>query len=120
MLIKYEDDYGVYLTQQECNYPPSVGDSVIIQDDEYRVAGRTFIPASNIIIISVTQNSVKATLKVDNNSGRLSEMNSAIMALNKRQDLNEKKGRALTEQISTVRRHINQRTQQEKKDNESR
>ena len=45
-------------------------------------------------------------------------MNNAILSVNKRQDASEKKGRALNEQIGSIRKHINQRIQQEKKDSQ--
>jgi hypothetical protein len=117
MNILYEDEYGVELLVVKDEYPASVGDTVVIAGEEYRVKERMLFVGQNNIIIVVTQNLVKVTQKeVDTSSGRLAEMNNAIVQLNKRQDVSEKKGRALTEQVGGIRRHINQRIQQEKKD----
>ena len=116
MKIVYEDEYGVDLYQGNSTYPAAIGDAVIIEEEEYRVKSRTFYPAQDAIVVTVTQMAVRATVKEDKTPGRLAEMHNAIIAVTKRQDVSEKKGRALGEQLGSVRRHINQRIQQDKKD----
>lgn len=121
MKIHYQDEYGMNLFTVDANLnlqiPPVIGDTVIINGEDYRVQERIFNPVDNYIIISLTQNVVRQKSKeVDNNSGRLAEMNNAILQINKRQEISEKKGRGLTDQVSGIRKHINQRIQQEKKD----
>lgn len=118
MKIQYEDEYGeaLYTSTEDVTIIPAVGDFVMLKDEDYRVKSVTWMIDHNFIVVMITQNMVKSPKKEDDNSGRLSEMHNAIVALNKRQDSNEKKGRALTEQITTVRKHINQRIQQDKKD----
>jgi hypothetical protein len=118
MKIQYEDEYGetLHIGTGEVTIVPTVGDFVILNEEDYRVKSVTWMIDHDFIVVMITQNMVKSSKKEDDNSGRLSEMHNAIVALNKRQDSNEKKSRALTEQITTVRKHINQRIQQDKKD----
>ena len=116
MQIIYQDEYGSGVYWGQSSHPANVGDSVIVDDEEYRVKSRVFFPQDDKIIITITQNMVKSAQKESTDSGRLNEMSNAILAVNKRQDASEKKGRALNEQIGSIRKHINQRIQQEKKD----
>jgi replicative superfamily II helicase len=116
MKVIYEDEYGVELFSRSVNYAPLVGDSVVIVDEEYRIESRTYYPESDAMIITVTQTAIHAVKAEVNNSGRLADLGNAIIKTNKRQDVSEKKSKAISEQVSSIRRHINQRIQQEKKD----
>ena len=117
MQIIYQDEYGSGVYWGQSSYPANVGDSIIIDDEEYYVKSRVFFPQDDKIMITVTQNPIRrAKETTDSTSGRLAEMSRAIMAVNKRQDSSEKKGRMLTEQVVTIRKHINQRIQQERKE----
>jgi hypothetical protein len=118
MKIIYEDEYGVDLYEGPSTYPAAVGDSVILNEEEYRIKSRTFYPEQDVIVVTVTQTVIRQAQKEDKTNSRLNEMQNAIVAVTKRQDVSEKKGRALREQIGSVRRHINQRIQQEKKDSQ--
>jgi len=118
MQIIYQDEYGSGVYWGQSSHPANVGDSVIVDEEEYYVKSRVFFPQEDKIIITVTQNMIRSTHKESTDSGRLNEMNNAILAVNKRQDASEKKGRALNEQIGSIRKHINQRIQQEKKDSQ--
>jgi septal ring factor EnvC (AmiA/AmiB activator) len=118
MQIIYKDEYGVSLYWGASSHPANVGDTVIIEDEEYRVKSRIFSPVKDEIIIVMTQGSVRAPVAESNESGRLNQVNAAIMQTNKRIDATEKKNRALNEQLVTVRKHINQRIRQDKKDSE--
>jgi len=96
---------------------PRIGETVVINKEEYRVKDIIWDTASDDVIVEVTQNLIRAAKETtDSTSGRLAEMQRAIVAVTKRQDTTEKKGRMLTEQVVTIRKHINQRIQQERKE----
>lgn len=118
MQIRYVDEYGsgLYWGQTAQPIAPMTGDTIIIEEEEYRVKSRTFFPEKDVVVVEVTQNLVRTKDTEDGTTGRLAEMQRAIVAVNKRQDTSEKKGRMLTEQVVTIRKHINQRIQQERKE----
>ena len=120
MKIIYEDEYGETIYQSAQDVPaeqiPTTSDTVVIDDEDWRVKSRVFHVKENTVVVVITQNMIKAKDTASNDSGRLNEMNRAILGLSKRQDASEKKGRMLTEQISTVRKHINTTIRNEKKD----
>lgn len=120
MKIIYQDEYGeeIYRSQQDIpsSTIPNIGDTIVIDDEDWRVAERIFHPKQNTVVIEITQNLFRSQQKTAADTGRLAEMNRAIVELSKRQDSTEKKNRALTEQFVTVRKHINQRIQQDKKE----
>jgi hypothetical protein len=118
MKIIYVDDYGELVFESDGLIQPSNGDTVVIDNEDWVVKHRTIHPDSDSLIVSITQNLVRSGKQPSNDSGRLNEMHSAIISINKRQDASEKKGRALNEQISSMRKHINTRIQQEKKEKE--
>ena len=116
MKINYHNEYADLIHSVNSDMAPSVGQAVIFEDEEYRVKNVIWMIERDYIIVELTQSMVKSTQKESTDSGRLNQINNAILAVNKRQDASEKKGRALNEQIGSVRKHINQRIQQEKKD----
>jgi len=116
MQIIYQDEYGTGVYWGQSSYPANVGDSVIVEDEEYYVKSRVFFPQDDKIVITVTQNLIRSRDTGNDNSGRLAEMQRAIVDITKRQDSSEKKGRMLNEQVVAVRKHINQRIQQERKE----
>lgn len=116
MQIIYQDEYGEGVYWGQNSHPASIGDTIIVDDEEYRVKSRIFYPQDDKIVITVTQGMIRSAQTESTDSGRLNEVKNAILAINKRQDASEKKGRALNEQIGSIRKHINQRIQQEKKD----
>lgn len=123
MNIYYDDDYEVRIFEGTTEVVPRIGDTVEIRNEEFRVTEVRWKPETNSVLVSMTQNSVKAAVTTDNvSSTRLREATNAILSITRRQDDQEKKSRNLSEQIGSVRKHINQRIQQDKKDsqNESR
>lgn len=111
MQVRYVDEYGVDLFNPTDNpfkdfFPPSVGDTVVIEEDEYRVKSRTFHPYHNVVVIEMTQNLVRSKSSNDEEDGRLKEMQRAIVEVNKRQDQHEKTSRILREQLVSVRQYI--------------
>ena len=117
MKIYYQDEYGeeLYVAYNK-NAVPRIGETVVLVQ-EYRVKDVIWDAASDDVIVEITQNLVRAAKEInDGTSGRLAEMQRAIVAVTKRQDTTEKKGRMLTEQVVTIRKHINQRIQQERKE----
>ena len=108
MQVRYIDEYGTGLYWGQTAQPiaPMVGDAVIIEDEEYRVKSRTFLPEKDEVVIEVTQNIVKSRDAEDSTTGRLAEMQRAIVDINKRQDLAEKRTKSLREQAMSIRQHI--------------
>ena len=118
MKIDYEDEYGnkLYWSSGEDFLPPAPGDTVIIEDQEWIVRSRTFIPKELTVVIYVSENIMRPQRPDNSETGRLREMQNAILAVNKRQDTTEKRSRALNEQIGSIRKNINQRIQRENKE----
>jgi hypothetical protein len=114
MKIEYQDEYGITLFQGS-SVPAAVGDIVIIQDEEYRVKSRIFMPMRDAVIVELTQTMIRTPVKENMDPSRLTSMHNAIVATNARQDAVEKRNRALTEEVRTVRKHINAQIQREKK-----
>lgn len=119
MNIIYQDEYGTGVYWGASTHPANIGDTIIVDQEEYRVKSRVFFPQEDKIVITVSQGSYRAPVAESSaDNGRLNQVNAAIMQTNKRIDATEKKNRALNEQIVTVRKHINQRIRQDKKDSE--
>lgn len=116
MKINYQNEYTDLIYSANADIVPSIGQSVIFQDEEYRVKNVIWMIEHDYVSVELTQTVIRQTQKESTDSDRLRDVNNAILAVNKRQDANEKKGRALNEQIVSIRKHINQRIQQEKKD----
>lgn len=120
MKILYTDEYGE-LVYEGTGYPPAPGDTVIIDTEEWIVKSRTFIPFLNQVAVIITDSVMKQ--KVDSaptDAGRLNEMRSAILNINKRQDATEKTNRNLREELVTVRKFINQKLQKDRKNDDPR
>jgi septal ring factor EnvC (AmiA/AmiB activator) len=117
MKIHYEDEYGtkLYWGSEEA-FPPMPGDMVVISGEEWIVKHRSFIPEEQTIIVLVTENIARVRHSENSETGRLREVQNAIVAVNKRQDASDKKSRSLNEQIGSIRKNINQRTQRENKE----
>ena len=77
---------------------------------------RIFSPEKDEIIIIVGQGSFRAPVAESADNTRQNQMHNAIIELTKRQDVTEKKHRAVSDQLGSVKRGINQRIQQDKKD----
>lgn len=116
MTIVYKDEYGNGLFWGASTHPANIGDTVIIEDEEYRVKSRIFSPEKDEIIIIVGQGSFRAPVAESADNTRQNQMHNAIIELTKRQDVTEKKHRAVSDQLGSVKRGINQRIQQDKKD----
>ena len=108
MQVRYIDEYGtgLYWGQNVQPIAPVIGDTVIIEDEEYRVKSRTFLPEKDEVVIEITQNIVRSKDPEDSTSGRLREMNRAIVDIGKRQDSQDKLTKSLREQTMSIRQHI--------------
>lgn len=102
MKIIYYDEYMEPLFQGNAVVFPNVGDSVMLEANEWFVQSRTFHPGSDTVTIVVMENAA-ADKTVEAKDGRLSEMKSAILELRRRQDKHESKGRLLREQLVSIR-----------------
>ena len=116
MQIIYQDEYGSGVYWGASTHPANIGDTVIIEQEEYSVKSRVFYPQEDKIVITLIQGSYKSSVRESSDdAGRLGQLNAAIINTNKRIDATEKKNRALNEQLVTVRKHINQRIREENK-----
>jgi len=116
MQILYEDEYGEQLFLSPDSQIPNVGETVTLEDEDWLVKSRIFHPMQSAVVITLTQSTSKEMDNVKEDvTTRLAHMQNAILAVNKRQDASEKKGRALNEQIVTIRKHINQSILKERK-----
>ena len=107
MRITYEDEYGNILLDSDMDYVASIGDSVVLGGEVYRVKTREFEPEENKIAVIVTQGSIKQPVAESKDAGRHVQLHNAIVELNKRQDLSEKNHRALTDNLSSVKQSVN-------------
>jgi hypothetical protein len=107
MQVRYVDEYGSGLFWGQTPQPiaPVIGDTVIIEQEEYRVKSRTFLPEEDVVVIELTQNQVRSA-EPNEVGGRLKEMQRAIVEVNKRQELTDKRVKSLREQAMSVRQHI--------------
>ena len=117
MQIIYQDEYGTGVYWGASTHPANIGDTIIVDGEEYRVKSRVFFPQEDKIVITVSQGSYRPPVaESSSDAGRLNQLNAAIINTNKRIDASDKKSRAVTEQVGSIRKHINQRIQQDKKD----
>jgi hypothetical protein len=109
MNIYYQDEYGeeIYGSNSTSIMIPHPGDTIIIDDDDWKAVSRTFYPQHNSVVVSITQNQVKPKAPTEDGD-RLKEMERAIVDVNKRQGLQEKRTKSLREQAMSVRKHIRQ------------
>ena len=110
MKIYYQDEYGVVIYTATTTAVPQVGHTVIFQQDTYRVSSVAWMIELDQVTVSVTQNQTKLSEK-DNTTDRLQDINTAIIAVGKRVDQQEKKGRLLSEQLVSVRTQLKQKAQ---------
>lgn len=110
MKIYYQDEYGVVIHTSTATVLPQAGDTVIFQQDTYRVSSVAWMIELDQVVVSVTQNQTKLSEK-DTTTDRLSDINAAIIAVGKRVDHQEKKGRLLSEQLVSVRTQLRQKAQ---------
>lgn len=119
MKIKYIDNYGEDLLDNDSPYMPRLGDSVHIGNiDEWIVTQVTWNADSNIGVVELTLAedipSIREAKQADT-SGRLDKMQNAIFEVQRKHDELRKKHRGLKDQVSNVRSHVNQQTQKDKK-----
>lgn len=105
MNIVYVDEYGEEIYRHKSGNVPYNGDTVSFGDEDWKVKSREFLPKEDSIRVEITQNMVKSK-STDDSSGRLAEMQRAIVDIGKRQNTQEKKSRLLSEQLVTVRTHL--------------
>jgi len=105
MKVIYSDEYGEEILSVESENIPYNGDVISIDDEDWKVKSRMFIPKDDSVIVEITQNMVRSKPSEDNGA-RLAEMQRAIVEVNKRQDTQEKKSRILREQLVSVRTHL--------------
>jgi hypothetical protein len=107
MNIIFEDEYSEELASWVGEVPPRIGEFVTIEDEEYRVKSVNWIIdySDPRVIVTITQNLIKAS-KDDPTSGRLNKMDRAIVGLTEEVSKQGKKGRILSEQLTSVRTYL--------------
>lgn len=113
MRVLYVDEYGEDLFAYESDIIPTSGDTVSIEDEDWRVRSRTFIPELSTIVVELTQNLIKSKAS-NEDDGRLKEMQHAILDITKRQNLQEKRTKSLREQAMSIRQQIRRNTPKSK------
>lgn len=114
MLIIYEDEYGNAVHwHNTVDTTPSVGDIIVVHDEEFHVRSRIFYPLEGKVVLKVSELAAKKPQAESVDNSRLNQVNSAIIKTNKRVDETDKANRGLTNRISSLRKHI---TKLEKKD----
>ena len=105
MKVIYEDDYGNRTYNQFVAVP---GDIVMIDGEDWLVKTRFYDLANDELLISLTQKSVREKVEEskDGTTGRLSEMQRAIVDVKKRLDSQDKLTKSLREQAMSIRQHI--------------
>lgn len=106
MKVQFIDEYGLMIFENDnMLYCPEKEDNIIIGIEEYHVRNRSFYLEKDLIVIELNQSQSKlATVNEEGN--RLKQLQHAIVEVNKRQDLQEKKSQTLGEQLVSVRTHL--------------
>lgn len=116
MYVIYIDEYGESIYWGSVSYPAQVGDTIMVDGEEYFVKSRLLIPQEDKIIITVTQNIVRSSVAENSDNGRHTQMHNAIIALSKRQDASEKTEKALREKLISTKKNLTRAIKQDKKD----
>ena len=117
MKIHYQDEYyETIYTAYNQNMVPSVGDSVMFADEDYRVSDVIWAIDQDEVIVIITQNLVKSK-KEDGTDTRLAEVKNAILSLDNKVTAQEKKSKSLNEQLVSVRTYL--KTQKASKPNDT-
>lgn len=106
MKVIYKTEYEEELLIATATCAPPVGQTVVIWEERYVVKDVEWYPHEDAALVIVGEKSFKQSQVSEDISGRLSEMNRAILDVSKRQDASEKKARSLNEQLVTVRTAI--------------
>lgn len=112
----YEDEYGQIVYSCTSDIVPSQGDLIQLNDELWYVKSRTIFPQTGQVLVELAESLPnKSTVSITEDSGRLHDLQNTIISVTKRQDVLEKKTRALTDQLSNIKRQRNER-----KDNDTR
>jgi len=118
MRIVYRDEYEQTLFETTGDVIPVKGDVVFLEEERWYIKERGFYPSEDGIILILTQTQLKENAAPKADDDRQVKFKNAIMSLTERVDGLEKKNKFLSEQLSTVRRNVNNTAQQAKKDQE--
>jgi hypothetical protein len=105
MKVYYQDEYGADLFNGDSDVIPRVGETVVIDDEDFKVKDVWWTVQGNYVTVSVSQNQMKSKAS-DDVGDRLAEMQRAIVQVNKRQDTQERKAGHLKEQLVSVRTYL--------------
>ena len=115
MNIIYEDEYGQPIFWGNSTHPANVGDSVVIDDEEFKVKSRVFYPQLDKIIVILAQSIFNRVEDDSKESGRLTKLNAAILEVSKKQKAADKQTAELNEQLLSMKKHINRNIQRDTK-----
>jgi len=114
-MIIYKDDYDVELLRGNIGFIPNAGDLIVINDEDWMVVNRVFHPSEDKLEVILKEPARVKVQKESTNSDRLTQLGNSIIGINGRQESMEKKTRMLSEQVSTIRKHINSAIREDKK-----
>jgi len=108
MLVSYINEYEEQIFKGDTQFIPRKGDTVQLEDEYYEVKDVIWDLSTSVISVVLAVPKIRKIESAPNDvSGRLNEMQRAIIDLNKRQGDSEKKARTLNEQLVSVRTKIN-------------
>jgi hypothetical protein len=108
MKVIYLDELDQELLAKDTEFIPRVGDSVQFGNttDYFVVKEVIWNVVNEIVLVVVAEPSIKRSETEDNLPARLSEIKNTIISVSKRQDVLERKNRALREQLVSVRTNL--------------
>ena len=116
MNIQYIDEYDRELFVSSKNEIPNVGDTVILDSEEWVIKSRIFYPEDDSVTINLTQhNSNNSNNSILSNASdlKLRDIKNTISRISDRQDINEKKTKNLNNKIDTVKQKLDNNIRQE-------
>lgn len=107
MKIHYQDEYHETIyTAYNKEVVPRIDDSIMFNDEDYRIKDVIWAIEIDEIIVVVTQNLINKQKDDGSTDTRLAEVNRAILNLDKKVNAQEKKGKLLSEQLVSVRTYL--------------
>lgn len=123
MIVRFINEYGdnVFISNNS-SMIPRIDETVIVDEEEYRVSSVVWQMHNNLVVVELrmpTNNRTEG--EPVNDTVGLREMTSLrrdIEDLRQSRETSNKTTRALSDSLQTIRKHINQRIQEENKKRE--
>jgi hypothetical protein len=115
MKIHYKDEYEIELFIHSSDVVPRKKDAIILGDIDYFVKSVVYFPEEDFIEVILAEAIGREFKEDDNISGRLNEMQTAILANQRAYESLHKDHKSLRRQVSTVRTNAEQQAFKESK-----